>query len=157
MRNTNARILALGGTLMVMLAAGATPAIAQSFDGQWTASQQFNGMTCNFQLVMNAGRYSELLQCGPYMTMQSGAYVYQNGVLARTVLDFEPKQRPIIQGGPLAQTGPNGRRYLPGPRVHYEANATPPGGTYRVTFLAGNAMNWHDLNLGGNITFYRAR
>ncbi len=141
MRNMKSLMVGLGGALVAMLLSG-TPAKAQSFEGQWTASVQVNGMACTVWLVMDPGRYSELLRCGPYMTMQSGTYLYQNGVLVRTVNDWEPKDRVLV--------GPGGSTQ------RYE-NAKPPGGTFRVTFLSVDAMNWYDVNFHGNLTYYRTR
>ena len=174
MRNMNFRVLAAGGALVAMLVGG--KAEAQSFDGQWTASIQVNGVACTFSLVMDSGRYSEQLRCGPYMTLQSGTYVFQNGVLARTVYDWEPKQHMVVEGRPLGYDytcpagaprtadghcprwygGPGGN-YALGPGQHYEPSAKPPGGTWRVTFLSPDAMNWYDMNFHGNLTYYRAR
>lgn len=91
---------------------------------------------------MSAGqRYSELIQCPSMMTWQSGTYVVSpEGVLIRNVIDWEPKRRYVLD------TGYSG---------HYEPNAKPPGGSFRVKFTSPDSMVWQDVNFGGILTFRR--
>ena len=84
-------------------------------------------------------RYIENLRCPAGMTSQSGTWVFNQGVLYRTVLDFEPKSRYVLDSG---YSG------------HYERNAPPPGGAFRITFTSPNSMVWQDLN-GGSVTYVR--
>ena len=168
MKKTN---LAVFGTLVAVALAAPSLASAQSLDGRWQAVQFPNGTRCTFDLVMNSGRYIEVARCGSIMTMQSGTYVVSGNLLVRTVLDFEPKQRYVVDGRPLGYDYrcPNGRYTCPGwyggpgghyplgPGGHYEPNATPPGGSYRVNFTTPDAMTWLDVNYLGTITFLRVR
>jgi hypothetical protein len=87
-------------------------------------------------------RYSEAIPCGSYMTWQSGTYAFANGVIARTVVDWEPKQRYVMDNGYYG---------------HYEPNTKPAGGSFRVAFTSPSTMVWRDLHLGGTITYQRAR
>jgi hypothetical protein len=168
MKNTN--FVVYGTFLAVALAAPAV-ANAQTMDGRWHADVRVNGYPCTLDLVMNGGRYSELARCGSMMTLQSGTYAMTGGLLVRTVLDFEPKQRYVVDGRPLGYDYrcPNGQYTCPGwyggpggnyplgPGGHYEPNATPPGGTYTVTLNAQDMMTWRDMHWGGTITFVRVR
>ena len=118
-------------------------ALAQNnFDGAWKASVIVGGQRITFNLVMGPGqRYSEIARAGSLMTRQAGTYVFSNGVLIRTVTDFDPKQRYVLDNG---YSG------------HWERNAPPPGGSYRVNFTSPNTMIWQDINFGGTITFRRS-
>ncbi len=138
------RNLVLVGTLLAVALAAPAVASAQSMDGRWQAALMLNGYRCTFDLVMNAGRYREVVQSGGLMTMQSGIYTLSGNVLVRTVLDFEPKYRYVVDA-----------RSRHGRGGHYERNATPPGGSFTVTFISPDAMHWQDVNFGGTITFQR--
>jgi len=129
-----AAVLVLG--LAAPLAAAPNP-----FDGTWQSLLAANGMRCAVKLIMSAGqRYSEAIQCGGYMTWQSGTYVFANGILVRNVVDWQPKQRYVLDNG---YSG------------HYEANAKPPGGSFRVAFTSPNTMVWRDVHFSGTITYQR--
>jgi hypothetical protein len=130
-------------TLAVALLFTVQLAAAQNLDGAWNAALVIKGQRCRFNLVNTTGQhYSEILRCGRYMTRQSGTYVFTNGTLVRTVLDWDPKQRYVLDNG---YTG------------HYEQNAKPPGGSFKVSFTSPNTMVWQDINFGGTITYQRAR
>ena len=125
---------------LVLLAAPL--AFGQKFDGTWKAGLTLNGQRCIFSLVMGPGeRYSELLRCGALMTRQSGTYVFSNSVLMRTVIDWDPKRRYVLDNG---YSG------------HWEQNAKPPGGSFRVKFTTPDIMVWQDVNFGGTITYKRS-
>jgi hypothetical protein len=132
--------------LVAALFAVPAPADAQGpFAGTWRGFVPVNGMQCRFDLVMTpTGTYSETARCGPYVTGQTGTYrVFPNGILSRTVTDWTPRTRYIVDAQP--GTG------------HTEYNAKPPGGTFRYTFTTPNAMVWRDVNFGGTITYRRVR
>ena len=144
MKNTKMQVF--GGLLDLALALAAPVASAQSpFDGTWQAVGSVNGQRTVIQLVMNAGRYRETVQCGSLMTMQAGTYSVFGNTLVRTVYDWEPKQRYVVD---VRRNGLGG---------HYEINAKPPGGSFRVTFNSPDSMFWQDVNFGGTITFQRVR
>lgn len=130
--------------VVFLLALGSQFAVAQNkFDGSWKASLVVGGQRCGISLIMQpAQRYSETVRCGSMMTRQSGTYVVSNGLLIRNVMDWDPKQRYVMDNG---YSG------------HWETNAKPPGGSYRVNFVSPNSMVWHDVNFGGNITFRRSQ
>jgi len=119
-------------------------ALAQNkFDGSWKAAFILGGQRCSLNLVMGPGdRYSELARCGTLMTRQAGTYVFSNGVLIRNVIDWDPKQRYVLDNG---YSG------------HWEPNAKPPGGSYNVKFISPDAMIWQDINFGGTVTFRRLK
>ena len=95
----------------------------------------FYGQRCTFNLVMTVGQhYSETLRCGNLMTWQAGTYVFSNGILVRDVTVWEPRKRYVLDNG---YSG------------HYEENAKPPGGSFRVTFTSPDTMVWQDVNFGG--------
>jgi hypothetical protein len=131
--------------VVAALFALAGPSGAQdSFAGSWSGPVAVNGMSCRIDLVMTAGTYNQLARCGTYVTGQSGAYrVFPNRTISLTVTNWTPKSRYIV--GAQAGTG------------HYEANAKPPGGTYRYVFTNANTMVWRDANFGGTITYRRVR
>ena len=122
----------------------ATPLFAANnrLDGKWASNIDLNGQRCTLNLEMASGNlYTEVLQCGSLATAQSGTYVfYPNGLLERTVCDWSPKKRFVLDNG-----------Y----RGHYEWNAKPPGGKYQVTFTSANTMSWRDVNFGGTLTLHR--
>jgi hypothetical protein len=141
-----------GSLLALALAAPAVVHAQNTFDGTWQAGFVLNNQQCSLNLVMNAGRYSEQARCGSLMTLQSGVYTFSGNLLVRTVHDFEPKRRYVVDGRRLEDP-----RYNNVPAGHWEDNATPPGGTYQVSFTSPNTMTWHDVNFGGNVTFHRVR
>ena len=130
--------------VVLLLALASQLATAQNkLDGSWSAALVVGGQRCGISLIMQQGqRYSEMLRCGSLMTRQSGTYVFSNGLLIRNVTDWDPKQRYVLDNG---YSG------------HWEPNAKPPGGSYRVNFVSPNSMTWHDVNFGGNITFRRVQ
>lgn len=135
------RVLALWFVLTAPFVASG----AQSpFEGSWRAVFTVYNMRCTSNLVMSSGqRYSELVQCGSVTTWQSGTYVLsRDGVLVRNVIDWEPKQRYVLDSG---YSG------------HYEPNAKPPGGSFRVTFTSPDTMAWRDVSFGGTLTYRRVR
>jgi len=135
------QIRAMVVALSVVLA---TPLVVaqKKLDGTWDAALVANGQRCAVELVMHAGQqYGELVRCGNLMIRQSGTYnLGRNGSLIRNVVDWDPKQRYVMDNG---YSG------------HYETNAKPPGGSYQVTFTSANTMVWKDVNFGGTITFRR--
>jgi hypothetical protein len=111
-------------------------------DGTWEAVLILNGQRCIFNLVMTVDQhYTETLRCGDLMTSQAGTYVFSNGLLVREVTDWEPRRRYVLDNG-----------Y----RGHYEENAKPPGGSFRVTFTSPDTMVWQDVNFGGTLTYRRS-
>ena len=137
------RIVALNIVALSFVFAASGVHAQNKFDGAWTAGLVFNGMRCSVSLTMGPGqKYFETIRCGTMMTSQSGTYVVgQNGMVIRNVIDWQPRQRWVQDGG-----------Y----RGHYEPNAKPPGGSYYVNFISANTMVWKDVNFGGVIT-YRKR
>jgi len=137
---------------VALLVFAALPLFAadKRIEGSWTATVTLNGQRCIFNTVMGPEQhYTETLQCGSQGTGQSGIYVFENGLLIRTVADFYPRWRYVVDVNPFAPWRPAD------PPGHYEKNATPPGGTWRVVFNSANTMTWKDLNLGGVVTFHR--
>jgi hypothetical protein len=133
----------LCSTLFALVILSQSAVAQNNLDGAWGATLVFNGQPCVFNLVNTAGQhYRETLRCGTMMTSQSGTYVFANGVLVRTVVDWAPKQRYVMDNG---YSG------------HYESNAKPPGGSFRVSFTSPNMMVWKDANFGGTITYKRTR
>jgi len=131
-------------TAAMLVCALAAPVLAaqSTFDGTWYSALVVNGQRCTIKLIMSPGRrYNEAIRCGGYMTWQSGNYVFANGTLVRSVVDWEPKQRYVLD------TGYSG---------HYEANAKPPGGSFRVAFTSPDTMVWRDVQFGGSLTYQRA-
>lgn len=110
--------------------------------GTWKADLILYGQRCTFNLVMTLDQhYTETLRCGTLMTGQAGTYVFSNDILVRDVTDWEPRRRYVLDNG-----------Y----RGHYEENAKPPGGSFRVTFTSPDTMVWQDVNFGGTITYRRS-
>jgi hypothetical protein len=120
----------------------ASVAVAQTnLNGSWRALLSGNGQRCSIDLVMGPGqRYSEMVRCGNMMTRQAGTYTFARGILMRQVSDWDPKQRYVMDNG---YSG------------HYEWNAKPPGGSYKVDFTGRDTMVWRDVNMGGTVTFRR--
>jgi hypothetical protein len=130
-------VLALAFVLTAQFAAA-----QNELDGTWNAVMTIYGQRCTVDLVMTAGQhYTETLQCGNLTTWQAGIYVFSNGILAREVTDWEPKERYVLDNG---YSG------------HYEENAKPPGGSFRVTFTSPDTMVWQDVNFGGTLTYRRS-
>ena len=169
MKITNLK--ALGSMIAVALVAPAIASAQNNLNGTWVAYHTISGVRCSLTMVINGDRYSEIAQGGPYKTWQAGTWAVQGNFLVRQVLDFEPKSRYVVDGRPLGYdyTCPNGQYRCPGwyggpggnyplgPGGHYEANATPPGGSYYVTMTSANSMVWKDANFGGTINFQRVQ
>ena len=68
-------------------------------------------------------------------------HVFSNGILVRDVIDWGPRKRYVLDNG---YSG------------HYEENAKPPGGSFRVTFTSPDTMVWQDVNFGGTVTYRRS-
>jgi hypothetical protein len=135
---TSARLLIATLLAASLVSSAQTP---NKFDGSWKSLLVVGAQRCSVNLVMGPEqRYSEIVRCGSMMTRQAGSYTFAKGVLIREVADWDPKQRYVLDTG-----------Y----RGHYEPNAKPPGGTYKVDFPAADTMVWHDVNFGGTITFRR--
>ncbi len=127
--------------MLVCFLTGPLLAAQPAFDGTWNSALVVNGQPCAIKLIMSTGqRYSEAVKCGSIMVWQSGTYVFANGTLVRSVVDWQPKQRYVLDSG---YSG------------HYEANAKPPGGSFRVTFTSPNTMVWRDVQFGGTATYQR--
>ena len=177
MKNTNRQLKHVAGTLLALaLAAPAVVRAQNTLAGVWQSADTVNGMRCTLNLVMDSQNYSELAQCGPYMTRQSGTYVVSGNMLVRNVIDWAPRESYHVEGRPLGYNyncppgsyrtpdghcpgwyGGPGHNYPLGPGGHYETNAKPPGGSYRVAFISPNTMVWRDVNFGGTVTFRRVR
>ena len=136
---------ALAGAVLATALLPVAGAAQDRFGGTWHATYAMAGMLCAFDLVMTANAtYHEIDRCGTVTTSQSGTYrLFPNGVISRSVEDWEPKQRYIV--GVQPGTG------------HWETNAKPSGGTFRYRFTSPNAMVWRDANFGGIIEFHRVR
>jgi|GEM_PF-1526706 len=141
----------IGLRVVALSFALAAPFVAHAaqnpFDGKWEAGFTVNSWRCTANLVMGPGqRYSELIKCRPPVgdtqtTWQSGTYVLsKDGLIVRNVIDWEPKQRFVLDSG---YSG------------HWEPNAKPPGGSYRVNFTSPNMMVWRDVKFGGALTYRR--
>jgi len=134
------RTVVLAALIAVLSFAQAASA-ANSLVGTWQSSFSVNGTGCSMQSVYQSDHsYSELLHCGSLMTHQSGTYVLKNGLLVRSVTDWDPKQQWVVDA------------YGGG---HYETMAEPPGGSYQVKFVDANTITLHDVNMGGSITMHR--
>jgi hypothetical protein len=119
-------------------------------DGGWRATIPVAGMQCSVDLVMTPQqKYSETIRCGSSMTWQAGTYTFNQGVLLRTVTDFQPRQRYVVDVNPT-------QPWLPAnPPGHYENNVTPPGGSFQVTFNSSDTMTWKDITFGGTVVLRR--
>lgn len=137
----NASIVA--AFVAALLAAPAASFAQDPFAVTWRGFVAVNGMQCRFDLVMTPTRtYSETARCGSLATGQRGTYrVFPNRTISRTVTDFFPRTRYVVDAQP--GTG------------HTETNATPPGGTFHYTFTTPNTMVWRDVNFGGTIIYRR--
>ncbi len=124
----------------------ATAPQAQSLVGAWRGFVNMNGMNGQFDLVVQpSGAYSETLQAGQMMTMQSGEIRATGpGIITFVVEDWEPKSHNVYM-----PQGTVGGYYSP------EASDKPPGGAWRVQFNGPNSFMMQDVNLGGTITFTR--
>jgi hypothetical protein len=135
---------ALRGVALVFgLAAATQLAAAQNLMGKWVGSAVINGERISFTMTVTAGNhYIETAQMGTLMTAQSGTYVLTNGLLVRSVTDWNPKQQYVLDppyGG------------------HYQPLAKPPGGSWKVTFTNPNTMVLQDVNLKGIVTYQRVQ
>ena len=116
---------------------------AQNLMGKWVGSTVVNGQRYSFTMTVTAGNhYIETAQVGTLMTTQSGTYVLANGLLVRTVLDWNPKQQLVVDP-------PYGSHDVP--------VARPPGGSYKVTFPNAGTMVLPDVNFKGTLTYQRAQ
>jgi hypothetical protein len=176
MKNTNRQVKRVAGAILALVLAAPIVASAQTLDGTWVAYPTVGGLACTMQTVMNSGNYSELLQCGPYMTLQSGTYTLSGNLLVRNVIDWAPKTGVQVDGRPLGYDyscpagsyrtpdghcpgwycGP-GHNYPCGPGQHTSDYSKPPGGSFQVTFASPNSMTWYDVNFHGTVTFQRVR
>lgn len=162
--------------LLALALAAPLVSCAQNLNGRWLAHLTVNNIPCTIETIMNAGNYSELVKCGPYMTYQSGTYFVSGNIITRNVIDWSPKQSYHVEGRPLGYDyrcppgsyrtpdghcpgwyGGPGHNYPAGPGGHYEPNAKPPGGSYQVRFNSANSMTWQDINFHGVVTFQRVR
>ncbi len=159
MKHTNRQVKRVAGALLALALAAPIVASAQTLNGTWVEHRTVNGVACTMETIMNSGSYSEKVECGSMMTWQTGTYVLSGNALVRHVTDFEPKWRWIVDGGPLVPYNNYGRyrEYQGGLRGHWERNATPPGGTFQVTFTSPNSMSWYDVNFHGTAYFQRVR
>jgi hypothetical protein len=137
MRGLRGTAVAFSVVLAAQLAA------AQNLMGKWVGSTVVNGQRYSFTMTVTAGNhYIETAQVGTLMTTQSGTYVLANGLLVRTVLDWNPKQQLVVDP-------PYGSHDVP--------VAKPPGGSWKVTFPNTNTMVLEDVNLKGTLTYQRAQ
>ena len=139
--------------LPVVLAAGLWGGVEASaqqnpFVGSWRGVANVYGRAITFNLVMGPDqRYSEQQVMGPYMTMQTGRYVFPaQGVLGFEVEDWQPRTQPVFH--------PSGSV---GGYTSQEPVAKPPGGVFRFQFASPHSFTLQDVNLGGTITFNRVR
>ena len=129
--------------VMLGLAAVAHLAAGQNLMGKWVGSAVVNGERIAFTMTITAGNhYIETAQAGTLMTTQSGTFVFSNGLMVRTVIDWNPKQQ-------LVMDPPTGSHYVP--------MAKPPGGSWKVTFPNANTMVLQDVNLKGTLTYQRVQ
>jgi hypothetical protein len=137
---------ALGFAVILMLAGWSTPPASSALSpmvGSWHGVATLNGMSCTFDRVITPGTYSEIERCGTLATSQRGTYrIFPNSTVSFVVQDFTPRRRYV------QDTGYAG---------HWELNATPPGGTFRYTFVNANTMVFRDVNLGGSLTYRRVQ
>jgi hypothetical protein len=142
-RITLASSLALSVAVAVLVIAIPPARAASSIVGTWQGNFAANGTPCSVQSIYQSnGTYSELLHCGSMMTRQSGTYVFHDGLLVRSVTDWDPRRQWVV--GACVGCG------------YWETLAKPPGGSYRVNFNGANSMTLHDVNLGGVLTMHRA-
>jgi hypothetical protein len=118
-------------------------AAAQNLMGKWVGSTVINGQRYSITITITPGNhYIETAQSGTLMTTQSGTFVFTNGLMVRSVIDWNPKQQMIVDP-------PYGSHSVP--------VARPPGGSYKVTFPNANTMVLQDMNLKGTLTYQRAQ
>jgi hypothetical protein len=116
-------------------------AIAQNVMGKWIGSAVINGQRYSFTMTITAGnRYVETARVGTLIATQSGTFVLSNGLMVRSVLDWNPKQLMVLDP-------PMGSRAMP--------MARPLGGSFRVRFPNANTMLLQDVNLKGTLTYQR--
>ena len=176
MKITNMKTMRRRGILLAFALAAPALASAQTLDGTWVSYSTINGVQCSLKTVMRGGQYSELAQCGPYMTLQQGTYYFSGNVLIRNVTDWSPKELYHVEGRPLGYDyscppgsyrtpdghcpgwyGGPGNHYPLGPGGHYEPTSKPPGGSFQVTFTSRDSMSWYDVNFHGTAVFRRVQ
>jgi hypothetical protein len=132
-----------GTAVAFCIVLGAQFVAAQDLMGKWVGSTVISGQRYSFTMTVTAGNhYIETAQVGTLMTTQSGTYVFTNGLLVRSVTDWNPKQQLVVDP-------PYGSHYVP--------VAKPPGGSWKVTFPNANTMVLQDVNLKGTLTYQRAQ
>jgi hypothetical protein len=136
--------------VVLLLAIAPLFAADHRLDGSWKATIPVAGQRCSVDLVMTPEqKYSETVRCGSVSTWQAGTYIFDHGVIVRTVTDFQPKTHYVVDVNPT-------QPWLPAnPPGHYEDNVAPPGGSYQVAFNSANSMAWKDINFGGTLTLRR--
>jgi hypothetical protein len=118
-------------------------AAAQDLMGKWVGSTVINGQRYSFTMTVTTGNhYIETVQAGTMMTTQSGTFVLNNGLMVRSVIDWNPKQQLVVDP-------PYGSHYVP--------VAKPAGGSWKVTFTSANTMVLQDVNLKGTLTYQRSQ
>ena len=135
---------------ILLLAVAPLFARERRLDGGWKATIPGPGGQCSVDEVLTADqKYSETVRCGNSMTWQAGTYTFNQGVLLRTVTDFQPKTRYVVDINPT-------QPWLPAsPPGHYENNVPPPAGQYQVTFNYSDTMTWKDIAFGGTVVMRR--
>jgi hypothetical protein len=133
---------------LISIPAAVAYAQVNPFVGTWQGVAVVNGTSINFNLVMGPDqRYSQQLQSGSLMTMESGHYTITNqNVIVFQVEDWQPKTLPVYH-----PTGTVGGYYTQDPAPK------PPGGTFRFQFNSPGSVSLQDVNFGGNITFNRVQ
>jgi len=140
-------VAALAIFLIALVAPLAAQAQTNPFVGSWRGIATVNGMAVTFNLVMQPNQtYSQQLQAGSMMTLQTGSYRVANGMIAFAVVDWQPKTQPVYH-----PTGTVGGYYTQQPM------AKPPGGTFRYQFTSPTSVTLQDVSLGGIITFTRVQ
>ena len=142
MKTLTQSILTLGTILAVAVAMPVAGLAQSGLQGHWGATFAMYGQRCVLDLVMDSRSYSETLSSGALMTRQSGTYTYDGSLLIRTVLSYAPEWQYVLGG-------------YDGAYPHWQRMATPPGGTYRVTFTSADTMEWYDVNLHGTVVLHR--
>jgi hypothetical protein len=141
-------------TSIAILLLAITPLVAADhrLEGSWKATipGPMAGQRCTVDEVITADqKYSETVRCGNSMTWQAGTYTFNQGVLLRTLTDFQPKQHYVVDVNPT-------QPWLPAnPPGHYEPNVPPPAGQYQVTFNSSDTMTWKDITFGGTVVLKR--
>ncbi len=129
--------------LSIGLIAAPLTATAASFTGTWHGALAINGQRCTIEVTLAPnGSYVQTARCGIVMTQQSGTYkIFPNNQIGFTVINWAPRQRYVVG----AQVGSG----------HFENNAKPPGGLFKITFTGSDTMVWRDLDYGGTISLQR--